>query len=141
MAGPTIPEIYCWETAVEDLSVFLASTAKGAFRIGLALEKGIACIDFFRKLFPKAILSRDYHLNKPLVRAVKGALMDSPQNKQLALDVSCTHFQWQVLEAIKKIPFGKTITYGEVASMIGKPAGARAVGQALGRNPLPLLFP
>ena len=141
MAGSTIPEIYCWEMTVEDLSVFLASTEKGAFQVGLTLKKGINCIDFFGKLFPKAALSRNHHLNEPLIAGVRASLMDAPQKKRLDIDISCTHFQRQVLEAIKQIPFGKTKTYGEVASVIGSPAGARAVGQALGRNPLPLIFP
>jgi O-6-methylguanine DNA methyltransferase len=45
------------------------------------------------------------------------------------------------MKAIARIPFGETRTYKEVAAMAEKPKGARAVGQAMGRNPLPLIFP
>jgi O-6-methylguanine DNA methyltransferase len=44
-------------------------------------------------------------------------------------------------KAIARIPFGQTKSYGEVARMVGRPGGARAIGQAMGRNPLSLIFP
>ena len=50
-------------------------------------------------------------------------------------------FALSVLEETRRIPFGETITYGELAKRIGRPRAARAVGGALGRNPLPLLIP
>ncbi len=52
-----------------------------------------------------------------------------------------TPFQEQVLEALKSIPFGQTLTYGAVAAQIGCPRGARAVGNSCRLNPFPLLIP
>jgi methylated-DNA-[protein]-cysteine S-methyltransferase len=46
-----------------------------------------------------------------------------------------------VLDACARIPHGATATYGELAAQIGRPGAARAVGQALGRNPLPVVIP
>jgi methylated-DNA-[protein]-cysteine S-methyltransferase len=57
----------------------------------------------------------------------------------LPLKVSGTPFQLAVWKAIAKVPFGKTISYGEIAASIGKPLAARAVGAAVGANPTPLL--
>lgn len=58
------------------------------------------------------------------------------------LDLSrVTLFQRRVLEEVRKIPRGKTVTYGEIAKKINKPKAARAVGNALKRNPLPLIVP
>jgi methylated-DNA-[protein]-cysteine S-methyltransferase len=57
----------------------------------------------------------------------------------LPLKVSGTPFQVAVWKAIAKIPFGKTLSYGEIAASIGKPLAARAVGAAVGANPTPLL--
>jgi methylated-DNA-[protein]-cysteine S-methyltransferase len=57
----------------------------------------------------------------------------------LPLKVSGTPFQLAVWRAIAKVPFGKTISYGEIATAIGKPQAARAVGAAVGANPTPLL--
>jgi methylated-DNA-[protein]-cysteine S-methyltransferase len=50
-------------------------------------------------------------------------------------------FQRAVLTAIAKIPFGETRSYGWVARAIGKPGAARAVGQALHTNPIPIIIP
>jgi len=54
---------------------------------------------------------------------------------------SATAFQKQVWEATKLIPYGETRSYGWVAKQIGKPQAARAVGQALGRNPFLVIVP
>lgn len=59
------------------------------------------------------------------------------QNKQIKL----TTFQWQVLAATATIPLGETRSYTWVAQKIGKPQAVRAVGQALRRNPFPLIIP
>lgn len=141
MAGPAIPKIYCWEIASEELTLFLASTAAGALRVALTLQKRLKGIDYFGKRFPGAMLSRDCRANAPLIEGLRAALGGVPMKGDLPLDVSLTPFQWRVLKAIRAIPFGATRTYGEVASMLGTPGGARAVGQALGKNPLPLIFP
>jgi O6-methylguanine-DNA--protein-cysteine methyltransferase len=141
MAGETVPEIYCWEMTRDDLNIYLASTKKGALRIGLTLKQKLDSTDFFRRIFPKDALSKDYGPNRFLINAVKAALLNKQPKAGLDLDTFCTPFQQRVYEAITKIPFGKTKTYGEVALMVGNPKGARAVGRALGRNPLPLIFP
>jgi O-6-methylguanine DNA methyltransferase len=52
-----------------------------------------------------------------------------------------TTFGKRVLSALKDFPYGKTISYSELAKIIGCPGAARAVGQALNRNPWPILFP
>lgn len=50
-------------------------------------------------------------------------------------------FQLQVLRVAAEIPYGQVRTYGEVARMLGKAGAARAVGMALGSNPMPLVIP
>ena len=59
-----------------------------------------------------------------------------------AVDLSqVTPFQRRVLQAAANIPMGQVITYGELAGRIGQPKASRAVGQALGRNPVPVVIP
>ena len=72
---------------------------------------------------------------KQLALYLKGAL----PKFSLPLKVSGTPFQLAVWKAIAKVPFGKTVTYGEIAVAIGKPQASRAVGAAVGANPTPLL--
>jgi len=52
-----------------------------------------------------------------------------------------TEFQIAVWKAVEAIPYGETVTYGEIATRIGKPAAVRAVGAANGANPLPIVIP
>jgi len=60
----------------------------------------------------------------------------------LALDLSQgTRFQQQVWEAARRIPYGQVRTYAELARSIGRPKAARAVGSALGRNPVLVVVP
>lgn len=50
-------------------------------------------------------------------------------------------FTRKVLEATATIPYGETLSYGEIARMIGMPEAAQAVGNALGSNPVPIVIP
>jgi methylated-DNA-[protein]-cysteine S-methyltransferase len=50
-------------------------------------------------------------------------------------------FRRKVFEVVRTIPAGETMSYGEVAAAVGSPGAARAVGQALGRNPYPIVVP
>lgn len=52
-----------------------------------------------------------------------------------------TSFQRSVLEAARSVPRGQVATYGDIGRRIGKPGAARAVGQALGSNPVPIVVP
>lgn len=52
-----------------------------------------------------------------------------------------TEFEKKVWEALKEIPYGETRTYKWLAEEIGKPHAFRAVGNALGKNPIPIIFP
>lgn len=52
-----------------------------------------------------------------------------------------TVFQQRVWRALQDIPYGRTVSYGELAARIGAPRAARAVGAANGRNPLPIVIP
>lgn len=59
----------------------------------------------------------------------------------LQLDPSGTPFQQAVWAALQTIPYGQTVSYGDIARQIGKPSAVRAVGAANGRNPLPIVVP
>jgi O-6-methylguanine DNA methyltransferase len=73
--------------------------------------------------------------------ALKKILGGSEPKKLPPLDLAGTDFQKSVWRAMQKISFGKTKSYGEIASAIGKPKAVRAVGGACGANPVPVLVP
>ncbi len=60
----------------------------------------------------------------------------------VTIDLSAgSQFQQAVWREIAKIPYGQTITYGDIARAVGRPRGAQAVGQAVGRNPVSIIVP
>ena len=62
--------------------------------------------------------------------------------RDIPLDLSdSTPFEREVYEATKQIPFGKVATYGQIAKAIGRPNAQRAVGNALGKNPIGIVIP
>ncbi|MBW2030403.1 MAG: methylated-DNA--[protein]-cysteine S-methyltransferase [Deltaproteobacteria bacterium] len=141
MARKEVQELYYWELPWESLNVYVVSSRKGARKIGLTLGEKKHALGYLRGTFPSAKLVEDEVMNAPLIRAVEAAMMNRSGPKGLGLDITGTPFQWKVWETMAKIPFGKTMTYGQIAEMIGSPGGGRAVGQAAGRNPLPIIFP
>ena len=74
-----------------------------------------------------------------LVAHLRGELQDLTE---LAIDLEgAAAFDRRVYELTRQIPPGRTRTYGELATDLGEPGLSRAVGQALGRNPVPLIVP
>lgn len=59
----------------------------------------------------------------------------------LPIRMEGTPFQKKVWEALRRIPYGETRTYGEIAAEVGSSGGARAVGQACNRNPIMVVVP
>lgn len=57
------------------------------------------------------------------------------------MELDGTDFQRSVWQELSRIPYGETISYGELARRVGRPNGPRAVGQANGRNPIPIIVP
>ena len=60
---------------------------------------------------------------------------------KIKLHLAGTRFQIKVWEALLKIPMGALASYGDVATMIGQPGASRAVGNAIGHNPVAFLIP
>ena len=88
----------------------------------------------------KAILSQEYF--RDLVKRVQDYFMGRRFKFRDKLDLcEGTAFQRDVWKAARRIPYGETRSYAWLAQQIGKPSAARAVGQALGKNPLPIIIP
>jgi O-6-methylguanine DNA methyltransferase len=89
-----------------------------------------------------ATLAQGYPVLPEAEEAILGYLHHRRPLPTLPLDVRAgTPFQRQVWDVLCRIPFGETRSYLEVARSVGRPRAPRAVGQACGRNPLPLLIP
>jgi len=83
----------------------------------------------------------DHPLLAEAARQIKEYLTGRRTVFSLPLAPHGTPFQLRVWEIIRQIPWGRTMTYGAIASLLGDRAKARAVGGAAGANPLPLVIP
>jgi O-6-methylguanine DNA methyltransferase len=78
---------------------------------------------------------------EPLVRQLDEYAGGARRAFELPLALAGTPFQLRVWEELRRIPYGATISYGELARRIGRPAAVRAVAQACGANPVPVVVP
>jgi len=141
VAGKKIQEAFCWKIRSDNLIIYIATSKKGAFAVSLSLRDDMDCTEYFKEIFPYKKIIKSEKTNIPLIKALNNALIGRPYLNQLILDISLTPFQQMVLEETAKIPYGQTKTYGDIAWIVGKPGGARAIGQVMNKNPLPLIFP
>lgn len=75
-------------------------------------------------------------------RALRGFVQGKPIPADLPLDLSTgTPFQRRVWEATRRVAWGRVASYSDIATKVGSPAAVRAVGNALGRNPVPIVVP
>ncbi|SFD89107.1 AraC family transcriptional regulator, regulatory protein of adaptative response / methylated-DNA-[protein]-cysteine methyltransferase [Sulfitobacter brevis] len=115
-------------------------TEKGICGLGLADEMGdaAAMLDLTSR-WPSATYVEDPARLAPWVRTAFG-LQDSPSDKAPLYMIGAP-FQIKVWEALLSIPSGQVTTYSEIAQAIGSPKAVRAVGTAVGRNPVSWLIP
>ena len=81
----------------------------------------------------------------PLMREAERQIMEYLNGTRQQMDFSIrmegTPFQLRVWQALKRIPYGSTRSYGELSALLGKPGASRAVGMACNKNPLLLIVP
>jgi AraC family transcriptional regulator of adaptative response/methylated-DNA-[protein]-cysteine methyltransferase len=96
-----------------------------------------------RAEFPRAALARDDTALSGVASIVADLAVGRrrPEADTLPLDVHATAFRRRVWEALRRIPFGETRSYGEIAAAVGAPGAARAVGTACAQNPIPVVVP
>ncbi|MHB1606297.1 MAG: methylated-DNA--[protein]-cysteine S-methyltransferase [Leptospirales bacterium] len=96
-------------------------------------------LSYLRRRWPHAVVREDRQLTLPVINRMfsAGKQLDRP----LSLYVSGTNFQVNVWKALLQIPPGKVACYSQVATAIGCPRSQRAVGAAVGANPVAFLIP
>lgn len=118
--------------------LIVASTEKGVCHIAF-IGNETAAIEELRTRFPNAFLEeRQDELQRQALLFFESETGHLPSVK---LHLKGTSFQIKVWESLLKIPFGKMATYGTIASQIGSPGASRAVGTAIGSNPVAFLIP
>jgi methylated-DNA-[protein]-cysteine S-methyltransferase len=106
--------------------------------------RGLALVSFptgNRPVRPTAGWRRDGAVFAEAICQIDEYFVGRRKEFSLALRPVGTPFQQAVWSALRTIPFGATLSYGELACRIGRPGAARAVGAANGANPLPIIVP
>lgn len=124
--------------------VLIASTDHGICHLAFVSDAS-AAIAALRDDFPRARhlpLADEYH-RQALARlhALPRSRVHPPTSPPLSLHLCGTEFQRRVWTALLSIPRGGLLTYGDLATLIGQSHAARAVGTAVGRNPVAFLIP
>ena len=120
--------------------VWMYDTVLG--QVAIAEESGRVTNLFFPEEYIPLELQRK---ETDALKKAADQLREYLQGKRTVFDVPLapegTAFQKQVWEALIKIPYGETSSYGKLAQDIGRPGAARAVGMANNRNPIPVIIP
>jgi len=94
-----------------------------------------------QKEYPRAEIHRDRNGLEGWVSKILAHLRGREPNLDLPTDVQATAFQRRVWEELRRIPYGATRTYGQVAKAIGRPTAIRAVARACATNPVSVVVP
>lgn len=118
--------------------MLVATTSKGVCHMAFEEENETA-ISNLKEKFPKAtLLEKEDAFQQAALTIFQ---MDWSNLKEVKLHLKGTAFQLKVWESLLKIPMGKLATYGEIAEQIGNPKASRAVGTAIGSNPIAYIIP
>jgi len=118
--------------------ILVASTHKGICYMGFSDDKQIAFSEL-EKRFPKANFIQQ--IDEIQQNALQIYTQDWTKINKIKLHLKGTDFQLKVWEALLKIPTGNLATYGNISKAIQKPKASRAVGTAIGKNPIAFLIP
>ncbi|RJF72991.1 bifunctional DNA-binding transcriptional regulator/O6-methylguanine-DNA methyltransferase Ada [Deinococcus cavernae] len=119
--------------------MLVAATARGlcAVRFGNMDDM----VPELRAEYPKAEVTENAEALKPYVTGILEYLSGQNTALNLRTDAGGTDFQQRVWDALRRIPYGETRSYAELAQMIGEPGAVRAVASACARNPVALVVP
>jgi AraC family transcriptional regulator of adaptative response/methylated-DNA-[protein]-cysteine methyltransferase len=128
---------YCFDDSIFG-NIIIAATQKGICHLAFFEDEKWA-ISQLQKSFSKAkYVEKDNPFFKNVRKVFNNNFSDI---EKIKLHVKGTHFQLKVWEALLTIPMGQLCTYGNIAAKINNPKAARAVGTAIGANPIAFLIP
>lgn len=122
-------------------NLFIAATSKGLCYVGSQKKPFEECSDWVKSRLPGSVLVQDDAFMQPYSKEIIEYFQGNRKSFNLPLDFTGTPFQLEVWKALREIPFGLTESYSEIANRIGKPASVRAVGSAIGANPVLITIP
>ncbi|WOD17998.1 bifunctional DNA-binding transcriptional regulator/O6-methylguanine-DNA methyltransferase Ada [Paraburkholderia kirstenboschensis] len=120
--------------------VLVAATDKGICKLGFG-DDAAFLVDELRGEFANADLLDDPERLAPFIAQIDAYLRGTRQDFDLPLDIAATAFRQRVWDALRRIPYGQTRSYTEIAEAVGAPRAVRAVASACATNPVALAIP
>jgi AraC family transcriptional regulator of adaptative response/methylated-DNA-[protein]-cysteine methyltransferase len=120
--------------------LLVAGTTQGICAVSLGDSEG-ALEEWLAQEYPEANVRRDNTRMRLWVSALIAHLCGKEPHLDLPLDVRATAFQWRVWQELRRIPYGETRSYAQIAQAIGRPKAVRAVANACASNPAALVIP
>lgn len=120
--------------------LLVAATERGISALYLG-ESDARLEGALRKEYPRAEIRRDRNGLEGWLKKILLHLKGSEPHLDLPTDVQATAFQRRVWEELRRIPYGATRTYSQVARAIGRPSAVRAVARACATNPVSVVVP
>lgn len=132
-----------WMSVETRLGRFLVASRDGRLvHVGLPGTDEVSLLRHLHRFFPdQEVGAGTDHVLLEAARQLGEYAEGLRTDFELPVDPPGTEFQRRVWDELSAIPYGQTRSYGEVAEAVGKPGASRAVGQANGRNPLPVVVP
>jgi len=119
----------------------IATTERGICHLGFVQTSEGDAIDKLVADWKQATMIEDYKSTAPLIKPIFDLQYGLRRDEPLRVHLRGTNFQLKVWEALLQIPIGSVTTYEGIAERIGKPSATRAVGTAIGHNPIAVLIP
>jgi len=119
----------------------LGLTSRGICFLGFVEGDRTAVMAELKQTWPNAVLSEQAHITEALVNRIFQPREVDKDGAGLQLHLRGTNFQIKVWEALLRLPEGQAVNYERLAQELGCPAGSRAVGNAVGKNPVAYLIP
>ena len=120
--------------------LLVAATSRGLCSVTLG-DKLTDLESNLKKEFAAAEIQKDETTLAEVLKQSVAYLEGKQLKLSLPLDIRATAFQRQVWQLLQQIPYGSTLSYGEVAEAIGRPTAVRAVARACATNPVALVIP
>jgi len=120
-------------------NIFVAATARGICKLSFIDQDKVELhIDDLQRRWPKASLRNQ---NSDRLKIIESLFTHQELKRPLSLHVTGTNFQVSVWRALLQIPAGALTSYSQIADAVGRPKAARAVGTAIGSNPVAFFIP
>jgi methylated-DNA-[protein]-cysteine S-methyltransferase len=134
-----MPTVYCTSFDSRIGLIYVASTERGVCKISIPRETKKDFFRWLRRYFSEEEVVENRSRNRTVIDELNRYFDGKLVKFHSPLDQIGSVFQARIWRELRKVPYGTTITYKQLARRIGVPMGYQAVGRAVATNPLPII--